>query len=327
MADLIMRAEHGILGALLTGDQADLITNTLTADDFGHPAHAAIYGAILDLQYAGYDTNTLTTAVAAVVDRPDVDATWLQQLAAAAPDGADVRPYAQIVMQAAFDRDTADLALPYHAAAETTADPQERSHLARVAAALDARAAAFAPAAAIDPEQDIQLTAPTGAALELHREDAVIADILQHPEQAKAVASWLHSDVFTIEQRRLTFEVAISTAYHGDPIDPVILAWEVERNRSLNLLHHHRPQLPDPRIEPDYTYIGRLLTTAVAVGTAVTVGHSLVEAHVAATLALSAAAAAERALHRGHTVEMAHIEVRLEAHQMPQPSADRPIEL
>ncbi|RKR88371.1 DnaB helicase-like protein [Micromonospora pisi] len=329
MSDLIMRAEQGILGALLADRDQALITEHLNTEDFGHPAHQAIYTAILDLQTAGYATEQVTATIVEMVDRPDVDAAWLQALAINAPGSDRLRAYTQIVIQAAFDRDIADFADPYLDAAALASNPEARDNLTRLGQALTVQADTFAPGSTIDPDRSVQVTSLTtvATAVELHREDAVIADLVQHPEQARAVAGWLTPEVFTTEQRRLTYEFAVSIAYDNDPIDAVILAWHVQRARDINNMYDHETRLPDPRNESEYAYLTRLEVTTVAVGTAVMVGHQLVFEHVTATLALSATTAAEHAIQATPAQRGEH-HIGLEPPTTPTPTVDvRRIEL
>ncbi|MFI6785558.1 DnaB-like helicase N-terminal domain-containing protein [Micromonospora sp. NPDC050276] len=302
MSDLIMRAEQGVLGALLADPNQPLITDNLISDDFSHPAHRAIYNAILDTPATGEDPARIVAAVVAIVDRPDVDTNLLNALAAAAPDDQRVRAYSQIVIQAAFDRDTIDFAEPYLTAATQATDPVARDALVRLGQALTAQAETFAPASTIDPDQALSLpTVVALAAADLHPEDAIIADLLQHPEQARDVAAWLTSDVFTTDERRLTYELAVSIAYDHDPIDAVILAWNVERAREIQSLWAPHQRLPETLNH--YTHLARLEVTAVAVGTAVTIGHDLVSEHVTVTLTRSASAAEAAATARSAEVE------------------------
>lgn len=302
MSDLIMRAEQGVLGALLADPNQPLITDNLISDDFSHPAHRAIYSAILDTLVTGEDPGRIVAAVVTIVDRPDVDTNLLDALAAAAPDDQRVHAYSQIVIQAAFDRDTIDFAEPYVTAATQTTDPVARDALARLGQALTAQAEIFAPASTIDPDQALSLpTVVALAAADLHPEDAIIADLLQHPEQARDVAAWLTPDVFTADERRLTYELAVSIAYDHDPIDAVILAWNVERAREIQSLWAPHQRLPETLNH--YTHLARLEVTAVAVGTAVTIGHDLVSEHVTVTLTRSASAAEAAAIARSAEVE------------------------
>jgi replicative DNA helicase len=296
MSDIILRAEQGVLGALLAASSRDdqaFIFATLTVDDFAHPTHQALFAALSDLRFNGCDTDRLADAAAQAGIGADVTPAWLATLAKHAPSPAHVRAYTSIVLAAAFDRDTADFADHYLAAAELETDAETRLSLLRTGQALQLQAVTFSTASLVSPDTTV-VTVSVVAERDLTREDMVIADVLQHPRQAQKVAAWLTSDVFTTEQRRLAFEITISHAYHGDPVDPVIVAWELERARAVNAYHQRQTAASTTRDEPDLTYLTRLAVTAVVTGTAITVGHQLVSEHTAATLALSASAAIER---------------------------------
>jgi DnaB helicase-like protein len=305
MSDLIMRAEQGLLAAMLTDTHTDFITTNVDPDDFAHPTHQAVYRALRDvemLDHSTLDHGTLerrSAAVAGIVDTAGVDAAWLRALADQNP-GADLVPqYAQIVVQAAFDRETAEFAQFYRDTADTV-DESGRDGLLRVAAALDAQAVVFTPASTIDPDRGIQLELDLAIPLEqdvhleLDPEDQIIADIVQHPEQATAVAHWLDSAVFSTAQRRLTFELAVSLAYDHDQFDTVTLAWQIERAREVIRYDNPDDHTPDPGPEDDYTYLNRLRTMPVAAGTAVIIGRELITEHVHTAISASAAAAADR---------------------------------
>jgi replicative DNA helicase len=299
--ETLLRAEQGVLAALLAGIERDLILDTLVSDDFAHPLHRAVFRAVLDMELTGADTAKQLAALAVILaDDADVRGGWLAALAAGAPDAEHTLAYLRIVVEASFDRDTADFAQPYLAAAQAAADTAQREALLRTARALDRQAEIFTPASSIAPGMPTAILAGAVTAVvgELHREEKVIADLLQHPEQARRVVSWLTSDVFTTHQRRLAFEIAISAAYHDDPIDAVIIAWQMQRARDIDRLYQKDAEPPAHESETDYQWLKRLERTAIAVGTAVVVGHELVHEHTAAALALSAAAAAERVLTR-----------------------------
>lgn len=296
MSDLIMKAEQGVLGALLAAhersDQA-LIFEHLAADDFGHPAHRAVFSALADLAVADHTGERLATAIAVIGERDDIDIAWLTSLAADAPSEAHTRAYIKIVLAAAFDRDSAGFAAPYLAAAELEVDPEAQASLVRTGHSLQVQAEVFAASSIIDPDRPVVITTIV-ADRELTREERVIADLLQHPEQAPKVAAWLDSQVFTTEQRRHAYEITISHAYHGDPIDPVIVGWELERAREIDRYHQQQTWPGDRQPERDYPYVARLAATPVVAGTAIVVGHELLSEHVSATLTLSATAAAQR---------------------------------
>jgi replicative DNA helicase len=297
MSELIMRAEQGVLAAMLTRTDYDLITNNLEAADFAHPVHQAVYTALRDAETAPYDNLAEHIAtVALIVDRPEVDEAWLRQIAGRRPEQDLIGQYTRIVVQAAFDRDVAGFADPYREAAAHT--EQDREILTRLADALDAQAAAFGPGSTIDPtidvRLDVELSVPFDVSHELDREDQIIADILQHPEQATAVAAWLDSAVFTSPQRRLAFELTVSLAYDQDTFDTVTLAWQLQRARDI--LRYDTPELAAETLrEDDYAYLNRLRTATVTAGTAVTIGHQLIHQHIHTTVALSEATTTERA--------------------------------
>jgi replicative DNA helicase len=330
-SDLIMRAEQGVLGAMLTRTRTDLIANNLVSDDFGHPTHQAVYTALLDAEFADYETlDNLTVAIAGMVEQPGVDATWLRQVAEQTPGDDLVLQYTRIVVQASFDREVGQFADPYRAAAQDATDA-DRAALTRLADALDAQNTAFAAASAIDPIADFRLTADLNIQVdaqirvELHREDQIVADIVQHPDQAKEVARWLDSAIFTTEQRKTTFELAVSLAYDDDPYDVVTLAWQVQRLRQFT--HYDNPDQPiEAPAENDYSYLNRLQAATVTTGTAVVIGRQLLTEHVQATLALQITAASE------HTTLAAaphnQQQARMQAPMSQQPAIDiRPIEL
>ncbi|GAB7048448.1 DnaB-like helicase N-terminal domain-containing protein [Catenuloplanes indicus] len=293
MSELIMRAEQGVLGVMLAGGDQPSIRDHLTSSDFGHPVHAAVYSALRDLEGADLPPERLRAVVASTLELPEVSEQWLTELAERAPDHYRAQTYTRIVIDAAFTRETADWAAPYRDAAATTTDPVGREHLLRVSDALDAQTEVFLPTAAIDHERTVDLTTSGRATVEitseLGREDLVIADLLQHPDQAREVAAWLDSAVFTSEQRRLVFEITASTGYDGDPIDAVIIAWQVDRERQTAHLWGERTQERDPGagwavdgpdVEADFAYVTRLERTTVTRGTAVVVGRELLIAHV-----------------------------------------------
>ncbi|GAB1690736.1 DnaB-like helicase N-terminal domain-containing protein [Krasilnikovia sp. M28-CT-15] len=340
MSQLIMRAERGLLGVMLAGTNTTPITGNIEADDFGHPIHRAVYQALRDLELLPHTSiEERATAVAGIVAQPDVDSAWLHELAASAPDPVLVPEYAWIVVQAAFDRDVADFAQPYRDTAELATDPETRDALTRVADALDAQAVVFTPAATIDTDITVQTTLDIGYAnidaqieVELNPEDQIIADLIQHPEQAREVAAWLDPAVFTTEQRKLTFELAVSLGYDGDPFDPVTLAWQLQRARDV-ARYDNPDHVSAATAETDYAYLTRVRTATVRAGAAIIVGRDLLVAHVHATLTVSGAEAAERSAHptREHQQQMTVRQDRQNGLEPPldhAPAADiRPIEL
>ncbi|HKT03056.1 MAG TPA: DnaB-like helicase N-terminal domain-containing protein [Rugosimonospora sp.] len=286
MSGLILRAEQGVLGGLLRGVDPALITTTLTSDDFAHPTHQAIYKAVCDVEHLDYTSPRLHAAVAAIVDEPGVTAAWLRELAEAAPSALHVRAYTQIVVQAAFDRDTAQYAAPYLAAAARAADPTAQTRLTRLGHALADQAAVYARISDVDPHVAALTNgpAPTPRVGGMHPEEQIIADLLQHPEQARAVAPWLDSALFSNDQHRRVFEMAVSLAYDNDAVDAVIVGWQVTRAH---------PAGPHPdEATSDYRFLTNLESRHVPTGTAVRVGTQLLAEHVQASVAVTTATVA-----------------------------------
>lgn len=331
MADLIVRAEEGILGAMLRNPNQPEVFATLTTDDFGYDLHRAVYEALLepDAVMTGSVEERIISVVGLMgIAQTDVDPDWLRRLAETAPPQELVREYAKIVVEAAFERDVADFSEPYTQAAALADDPDTRENLLRLAEVLDAQVHFFGEAAAVAPVVDIVLTGQgvdVDVRFVLEPEDQIIADILQHPHQARAVAAWLDSELFTDSRRRYTFEFAVSLAYDNDPFDAVTLTWNV--NRALNLDRYQDPEQSEPaQIDADYQYVTRLYGATIVAGSAVVVGRDLLTAHVQAQHQIAVTASTQRIMQ----IEQAPLAPQLgtEPPLEQAPAADiRPIEL
>lgn len=96
-------AEQGVLGAMLLSTNAVAeIIETLKPEDFYHPAHALIYGAILDLYSESKEVDPVL--VAGRLDRQNEleragGAPYLHTLIASVPTTANARYYAEIVQE------------------------------------------------------------------------------------------------------------------------------------------------------------------------------------------------------------------------------------
>lgn len=293
MSELITRAEQGLLGALLRDGIDASITANLERDDFGHHTHQALYQALAETDMMADGSLQERIATVVTIAEVDLDAAWLAVLAERAPAAALVADYARIVLEAAFDRDVADFGQEYRDLVELATDPPLVAALTRLADGLDAQAAVFTSGSEIDAAVDVTVNGAgvqVGIDLVLDREDQVIADIVQHPEQGAAVGAWLESEVFTTEQRRFAFELAVSQAYDNDPFDTVTLAWQLQRARDVSRYHHHGLAVP---AEADYAYLARLQAVTVETGTAVVVGRELLVEHVKARHEMTVTAGVE----------------------------------
>lgn len=328
MADLILRAEQGVLGALLRNPDQPTIVDNLHADDFGHDVHRAVYRALIENEPPWVINLDERIAVVVAVAETDVDPQWLHAIADAIVADELVPEYARIVVRAAFERDLTGFAEPYQQAAALADDPVTRDGLLRLADVLDTQVAFFGEPAAIDPAFDIVLT---GQGVEadvpfiLEPEDQVIADILQHPEQAREVAAWLDSELFTTGRRRHTFEFAVSLAYDNEPFDSVTLAWNI--NRAQNHDRYSDPEQTEPApIDADHQYVTRLYGATIVPGTAVVVGRDLLTAHVQARHQTAATASTQRTMQIEQTPTAPQLGMQPPLSQ--EPATDiRPIEL
>ncbi|EFM44893.1 MULTISPECIES: replicative DNA helicase [Corynebacterium] len=105
-------AEQGVLGAMLLSPNTVMeVIEELEPDDFYYPAHALIYGAMLDLYAAGQDIDPLI--LSSRLDRFNNlervgGAPYLHTLLATVPTAANARYYAEIVAEKAVLRRLVD---------------------------------------------------------------------------------------------------------------------------------------------------------------------------------------------------------------------------
>ncbi len=78
------------------------------------------------------------------------------------------------------------------------------------------------------------MRSPVGRAV---REDWLLADLLQHPEQSPYLARILPVEAFTTPQRQEVYRILLNLGESGDPIDEVIVAWELEKQRALEQIY------------------------------------------------------------------------------------------
>ena len=58
-------------------------------------------------------------------------------------------------------------------------------------------------------------------------EELVLADLLRHPGQAEETIRWLPVEVFTSENRRVIYGDIRRRVQDGEPVDPLIIAWDL----------------------------------------------------------------------------------------------------
>jgi DnaB-like helicase N terminal domain len=196
-----------------------------------------------------------------------------------------VPAYAQMIQAAALRRDVAAHA---ERIAGTQALPQLAQALIRQSAAYE-RLTAESPAssdpaplaAAVDEAREAigeWLRSPPGRAI---REDWLLADLLQHPEQVRDLARILPDEAFTTPQRREVYRTLLTLGESGDPVDEVIVAWHLEQQRAIAKYYtgefpedyEFEPERTSP--EPDVVYLSRLAATVTTV-TAVEAARDLI---------------------------------------------------
>jgi replicative DNA helicase len=298
MSYLTVRAEQALIGAMLADQPLPGELTYLRPDDFGHRVLRQIYTAILDLR----DRTPLVQlpdAVASRIDTPGVDADWLRQLRDACPSVAHIAAYARMVQVSAFRREMAVQGERIATTAAVADHPADTgTAMTRMAEALTRQVEVYVAFTALDDNQALQLRrAPaaqqdSGPSERARREDEVLADLLAHPEQARELARIVDPGTFTSGQRREVYQTMVMLAEAGDPIDEIILLWEIERQRATADLYGTAVHTEDHH-EPMPAYVARLATT-VTTGTAITIGYALVLDDTRAKLDSAVAAAQGR---------------------------------
>ena len=250
MSSLTHRAEAKVVAAALAFGNAPLSTH----EAFSHPGYRALYAAMLNVHrtHPELKDDDRLQLIAERAQVPGFDAHRLKELREEVPS-THVAAYARIVTTEAFRREVI-----VHAeriaqnAGEGDADP----HTRRLADAL-ARQSAILNETRDRGSQNSERTV-TAKGHRAALEEAVLAGIIQYPEQAVTVARILPLESFTDPQRRAIAEQAISLASVGDPVDASIIAWELDRTRYLERLT--RGVMPDMPQEPDEAVLHRLQT-------------------------------------------------------------------
>lgn len=327
MSNLTLRAEQALIGAMLADQPLPAELARLEPDAFGHRLLSQVYTAILDLrdQHRGDD---LTVQVAARVNQPGADARWLKDLRQSCPSAAHIASYARMVQVAAFRRTMAQ-----HAERLTKSstgghpDDETSTELGGMVRALNHQAQAYQAFTSVDEQQALQVwrtetqhsaaaTLPERATLE----EQVLAGLLAYPQHTADVAGFVTPETFTSPQRRELFNTLVTLAAQHDPIDEIIVVWEMERLRAeANLTGaDHADRDGADRPEPDPAYVARLTAMTVAAGAAIVVGRELIIEDIRQQLTHSATAALN-----GRPAEI-DATVQISAHMQLDPSLQPP---
>ena len=278
MTSLTQQAELALIGALLASDDIAVELRYLRVEDFADRIHGTLFEVITDLRYDRPDLtgDSLVTAVALRVDTRGIDTAWLTDVRDDCPEPAHVAAYARMVQAAGFRRDVAEHAERITTTAALTTDIDGAAHLTKLADALARQAQVYAAFHTLERADDRPTVAPVDA-WRVTAEEELLADLLQHPEQAADLAVFVHSDTFTTPQRQEVFETLVRLGYDGEPIDEVIACWEMARIRALV------PFQPDPPPEPDVALLHRLANTRTT-RSAIETGRDLIADDIRASL-------------------------------------------
>jgi replicative DNA helicase len=299
--DLVLRAERALLGAVLREPRQLDQVSYLSAEVFTHPTYQAIYQHLRGA-YQTQDPphpDQLPEAVALQARIPGVDADYLRSVASACPDPGHATIYARMLQEAHVRATLASFAT--NIAAEDPADLRLQRYneiltqaLARQGHVLaDAAREELAPAVTATRAANVGILEPPTDE-RARREELALADLLQHQQQIAEVQTWLSPEVFAPGPRRELYETIVTVDGYGEPVTELTVEWELSRRR-------YQPQAeadqsysatdPDtrparPAVAPQY--LERLMTTAVAVGTAVELGNDLLAETLRADLAKQA---------------------------------------
>ena len=258
MTDLTIRAEQAVLGALLTGGAANGGLARIQVADFADGRHQAIFGALTGaVAPPGGLFGRLRMWLAGLSFWPQVRdfRQYIAELPQTCPEPAHLSRYAQMVAEASEQRRAA--------AARVVPDGPDPGRIAGAAAYLarEAERAAASrrwPSRSPRPAADAALTRDTAIAARAIRQDQappaarqapaaatsatpaperamsagkleelVLADLLRHPGQAEETIRWLPVEVFTSENRRVIYGDIRRRVQDGEPVDPLIIAWDL----------------------------------------------------------------------------------------------------
>ncbi|MFG1878030.1 DnaB-like helicase N-terminal domain-containing protein [Sphaerisporangium sp. NPDC049003] len=288
MPNLVHRTEQVLLGALIYDPSLINDVPYLLPRHFAHADHQAIFAAFLDVRAnePGIWGVTMAERITFQADRPGIDEARLAELALSSPDVSSVAVYGRMIQEAALRRELLGHADRLVEAAGTVRglDP-ELDHLALLSDALRSNAVHFETSLTDDlaveaPRQDLRTL----------REEALLADLIQHPEHLHEVAAWLDPEVFTSPDRRSIYEAIVAVDDYGEPVQELTLCWELARARSTEptLTGETTESRSDTRPSAP-GYVARLAVTVVEAGAAIEIGRDLLADHARAEIAAGTA--------------------------------------
>ncbi|WP_019632520.1 DnaB-like helicase N-terminal domain-containing protein [Actinomadura atramentaria] len=274
MPDLLHRVEEQLLGALIHDPSLVVDVPYLRASDFGDPDHALIFEALLAERSDGSRVYGIEMAERIVTrsGHAHITETRLTELVLNAPDVVSIGAYGRMLQEAALYADLARHAerLARTAGTERDATSQHKLDLSQALSAHNSRFEAALRTTFADGaiDQDTRLI----------REDYVLADLVQHPEQVQEV-DWLDRNLFSAGRREI-FDAIIEVDRYGEPVNDLTVAWELVRTRAAN-------DFIDRTTEPTTIapgHLARLASIPVQAGIAVELGREMMSDHIRTTL-------------------------------------------
>jgi hypothetical protein len=109
-------------------------------------------------------------------------------------------------------------------------------------------------------------------------EELVLADLMQRPDEAREIIGWLPAEVFTSGIPRAIYGGICHRVQAGEPVDPLIIAWDLHRARELQRSGGDREIEGDQELDPGCVL--RIAALDAAPGSAALVGRALLADHL-----------------------------------------------
>lgn len=227
--------------------------NSLKADQFGEPGHAAVYAAILrSRSEADLGGAEFSARVAELADISGIDQEFLEGLRTRAPENRhQVVVYAEMIGTASMFRDIAALVEP-----GAEADPLEvRSHAVLLRHSVN-------HSALFDIEIGATGSDPVPESSErVALEEQLVAALIADPGQVKAIVGICPPESLEDYRARAAYEIVASGAWSGDPVSDLDLIYQLGQGR---LIVESAGEEPPLYAESDAAFVRRLSETPTA---------------------------------------------------------------
>lgn len=252
MTTLISEAERRFLGAMLADRDLEP-EHTLKAEEFGEPAHGAVYAAILrSRSEADLGGAELSAQVAELADTPGVDQVFLEELRSHAPeDRLQIVVYAEMIGTAAMLRETSALAEPGAAAdaLEARGHAALLRHSVNHLALFDTEIGMVGPESVPEPSERVAL------------EEQLLAALIADPGQVKRLVGIYPPESFKDYRTRAAYEIVASGAWSGAPVSDLDLTYQLGQGR---LIVENAGEEPQHYAESDAAFVRRLSEMSIA---------------------------------------------------------------